>query len=127
MAAYAENEPLLMHFFQDSLTGAPLEWYMQLERSHVSTWGEHADAFLKHYHYNTAMDPSRTQLQGMVQKSEESFKEYAQRWRELAVRVQPPLLDHELIDLFMGTLRGPYLQHMLSSTSTSFSDMVIIW
>ena len=26
----------------------------------------------------------------------------------------------------MGTLRGPYLQHMLSSTSTSFSDMVII-
>ena len=28
--------------------------------------------------------------------------------------------------MFMGTLRAPYLQHMLSSTSTSFSDMVII-
>ena len=26
----------------------------------------------------------------------------------------------------MGTLRGPYLQHMLTITSTSFSDMVII-
>ena len=26
----------------------------------------------------------------------------------------------------MSTLRGPYLQHMLSSTSDSFSDMVII-
>ena len=36
MAAYAENEPLLMHFFQDSLTRAPLDWYIQLERSHVS-------------------------------------------------------------------------------------------
>ena len=74
MAAYAGNEPLLMHFFQDSLTGASLDWYMQLERSHFSTWGELADAFLKHYHYNTAMAQSRTQLQGMVQKSKESFK-----------------------------------------------------
>ena len=36
MTAHADNEPLLMHFFQDSLTGAPLEWYMQLERVHVS-------------------------------------------------------------------------------------------
>ena len=72
------------------------------------------------------MAPSRTQLQGMVQKSEESFKEYTQRWCKPAARVQPPLLDRELIDLFMGTLRGPYLQHMLSSTSTYFSDMVII-
>ena len=30
MVAYAENEPLLMHFFQGSLTRAPLDWYMQL-------------------------------------------------------------------------------------------------
>src|SRR3954464_1036769 len=126
MAAHAENEPLLMHFFQDSLTGAPLEWYMKLERSNVSTWGELVDAFLKQYHYNTAMAPSRAQLQNMSQKSEESFKEYAQRWRELAARVQPPLLDRELIDLFMGTLKGPYLQHMVSNTSLSFSDVVII-
>ena len=125
-AAYVENELLVMHFFQDILTGAQLDWYMQLERTHVSTWGELANSFLKHYHYNTAMAPSRTQLQGMVQKSEDSFKEYAQRWRELAARVQPPLLDRELIDLFMGTLRGPYLQHMLRITSTYFSDKVIV-
>ena len=77
---------------------------MQLEITHVSTWGELVDAFLNHYHYNTAMAPSRTQLQGMIQKSEESFKEYAQRWRELAAKVQPLLLVREIIDLFMGIL-----------------------
>src|SRR3954471_15203420 len=72
------------------------------------------------------MAPSRAQLQNMSRKPEESFKEYAQRWRELDAQVQPPLLDHELIDLFMGTLKGPYLQHMVSNTSPSFSDVVII-
>ena len=72
------------------------------------------------------MPPSSTQLQGMVQKSEESFKEYAQRWRELAARVQPPLLDRELTYLFVGTLQDPYLQHILGSISTSFSNLVTI-
>ena len=126
MAAYSENEPLLMHFFQGSLTGASLDWYMQLERSHVGTWGELADAFLKHYHYNTAMAPIHTQLQGMVQKSEESFKEYAQRWQELATRIQPPLLDRELTYFFVGTLQDTYLQHILGIISTSFSYLVTI-
>lgn len=37
MAAYFVDEKLLMHFFQDSLSGASLEWYMQLEHTHVRT------------------------------------------------------------------------------------------
>lgn len=40
----------------------------------------------------------------MAQKDNECFKEYAQRWRELAARVHPPLVERELIDIFMSTL-----------------------
>lgn len=87
MAAYSGDEKLLIHFFQDSLSGASLEWYMQLERSHVRSWRELTEAFLKHYQYNTDMSPNRMQLQSLTQKSEESFKEYAHRWRDLAARV----------------------------------------
>lgn len=47
--------------------------------------------------------------------SNESFKEYAQRWRELAYMVQPPFLDKELIDMFMGALQNPYLDKMIGS------------
>lgn len=35
MSAYFEDERLLMHFFQDSLAGASLEWYMHLERMYI--------------------------------------------------------------------------------------------
>lgn len=31
MAAHIENEKLLMHYFQGSLSGASLRWYMNLE------------------------------------------------------------------------------------------------
>ena len=62
MSAYSNNEKLLMHYFQDSLTGGPLEWYMQLESSRIRTWRELIEAFVLHYQYNTDMAPTRTQL-----------------------------------------------------------------
>ncbi|XP_050890704.1 uncharacterized protein LOC127096137 [Lathyrus oleraceus] len=65
MAAHSNDEKLLMHFFQDILSGASLEWYMQLERTHIRTWRELAEAFLKHYQYNSNMAPNRTQLQSL--------------------------------------------------------------
>lgn len=35
MEAHIDNDKLLIHHYQDSLSGASLEWNMQLERSHV--------------------------------------------------------------------------------------------
>ncbi|XP_050910073.1 uncharacterized protein LOC127123946 [Lathyrus oleraceus] len=99
---------------------------MQLEYSNIHTWDELAKAFTKQYKYNTDMAPNRTQLQSMAQKDNEAFKEYAQCWRELAARVHPPLVDRELIDIFMGTLQGQYYERLISSVSTGFYDMVIV-
>lgn len=102
-----------MHCFQDSLSGASLDWYMQLERTHVKTWEDLSNDFLRKYKYNLDMAPNRMQLQNLSQKGNKSFKEYTQRWRELASRVQPPLLESELVDMFMGTLQGPYYKNMI--------------
>lgn len=124
MSAYSDDEKLLMHFFQDSLSGASLEWYMQLEITHVRSWRDLAEAFIKHYQYNTDMAPNRTQLQSLVQRPNETFKEYAQKWRELAARVQPPMVEKELVDMFMGTLQGHYYEKMIGCTFPGFSDLV---
>jgi len=47
--------------------------------------------FLKQYKYNIDMAPDRMQLQSKTKKGAEAFKEYAQRWREIATQVEPPL------------------------------------
>lgn len=62
MASYSGDEKLLMHFFQDSLSGASLEWFIQLERMHIRIWRELVKTFLKHYQYNSDMAPNQTQL-----------------------------------------------------------------
>jgi hypothetical protein len=61
----------------------------------------------------------------MSQKNNEGFKEYAQRWRELAARVQPPLVDREMSDLFMGTLQGVFAERMVGCPVTHFADIVV--
>jgi hypothetical protein len=87
MASYAQDDKLMIHCFQDILAGASLSWYMQLEGCRIWSWKDLANAFIKQYQYNLDMAPSRTQLQSMTQKEGESFKVYAQRWRELAAQV----------------------------------------
>ncbi|XP_058725911.1 uncharacterized protein LOC131597218 [Vicia villosa] len=108
--------------FKDSLAGASLEWYVQLERTHIHSWRDLVEAFIKHYQYNVDMAPNRTQLQSLVQGSKESFKEYAQKWHELAARVQPPMTEREMIDMFTSTLSGHY--YLPCSASANFSEML---
>ena len=124
MGIAARDDKLLIFFFQESLSDASLNWYMHLDRSKIRTWRELAEAFVKQYKYNMGMAPDRMQLQDMTKKGTETFKEYAQRWRELASQVEPPLSERELVRTFIGTLSAPYYEKVIGSASSGFSDLV---
>ena len=57
--------------------------------------------------------------------SGEGFKDYTQKWRDLVGRVQPPLCDRELVDMFLGTLSGPFLNHLIGSSSVGFTALIL--
>jgi len=99
---------------------------MHLEPTRIRSWNDLVDAFLKQYKYNVDMAPDKLQLQNMSKKNSETFKEYAQRWRELAAQVESPLHDREMVTMFMSTLHSPFYEHMLGSVSSNFVDIVII-
>ena len=126
MSAHAKNDKLLIHCFQDSLSGASLKWYMGLEKGHISSWVDLADAFMNQYKYNLDMAPDRRQLQTMSKRDKESFKEYAQRWREMAAQVDPPIIGKELTSIFMDTLSPLYWEKMLGGVNSNFSDLVTV-
>ncbi|KAL4010976.1 hypothetical protein IC575_028018 [Cucumis melo] len=126
MATHINNDKLLVHCFQDSLTDPASRWYIQLDNAHIHVWKDLADAFLKQYKHNIDMAPDHLDLQRMEKKSSESFKEYAQRWRDMAAEVQPPLTDKEMTSMFMNTLRAPFYERMIGNASTNFSDIIVI-
>ena len=122
---HTDDRKLWIHYFQESLSGAQLEWYYQLESIHIHTWNDLANAFYKQYQYNAKLAPTRMQLQSMSMGRDEKFKEYAQKWRDLAGRVQPPLSNRELVDMFMGTLTGPFFNHLIGNSSAGFTELIL--
>ena len=76
MTEVVHDEKLLMHFFQYSLSGAALSWYMRLDNTKIRRWKALVDAFVK---YNMNIAPDRTNLSNMEKWDKESIREYAQR------------------------------------------------
>ncbi|XP_016676242.1 uncharacterized protein [Gossypium hirsutum] len=109
----------------DSLVGVAARWYNQLSRARIDSWRDLAQAFMQQYNHVTDMIPDRITLQNMEKKPNESFRLYAQRWREIAMQVQPPLLEKETTMLFINTLKTPFITRMIGSTTKNFADIVM--
>nr|KYP61766.1 hypothetical protein KK1_016276 [Cajanus cajan] len=121
MAAYMDNEKLLIHCFQESLSDVALNWYMQLDGGKIQTWKQLVNAFLRRYKYNIDLIPDRSDLQSLSKKGDESFKIYAQRWRELAAQIEPILSDKEMVTMFINSLSGPHYDKMIGNTLTGMT------
>ena len=124
MTGYTNNDKLLIHCFQDSLTGSATRWYNQLSRDQIKAWTDMAKAFLIQYKHMTDTSPDRMALQNMEKKANESFREYAHKWRDLAAQVQPPMTDKEVNKMFLNTLKAPYYDRMIGNSNKDFSDVV---
>ncbi|KAL4384024.1 hypothetical protein GQ457_15G015490 [Hibiscus cannabinus] len=125
MSLYLDNEKLLIHCFQDSLVGSAARWYTQLSRAHIKIWRDLFMAFLEQYKHVSNMVPSMTVLQTMEQRTNVTFCQYAQRWRDVAAQVQPPLLENEITLLFVNTLKDDFYDRMLDHDTKPFADMVL--
>ena len=60
----------------------------------------------------------------MEKKSNETFREYAQRWREKAARARSPLDEREMIKIFVDTLKNPYFDRMIGPQMQFFVDLI---
>jgi hypothetical protein len=99
---------------------------MRLDNTKIRRWKDLVDAFIKQYKYNMDIAPDRTSLSNLEKKDKESIREYAQRWRESAAQVHPPLLDKEMVTLFADTLKAPYYEHVMGSSAQQFTDAVVV-
>ena len=126
MTEVVHDKKLLMHFFQDSLSGAVLSWYMRLDNTRIRRWKDVVEAFVRQYKYNMNISPDRTSLSNLEKGDKESIREYAQRWKDLAVQVHPSFFDKEMVTLFVNTLKPSYYEHVMGSSLQQFTNVVVV-
>ena len=120
------DDKLPIYFFQDSLVGSALSWYMRLDNVRIMSRRDLVEAFLKEYKFNLEIAPDRTSLMLMEKRSQESVRAYAQRWRDEATHVQPHLIETKIVTFFANTFKAPYYEHLTGSSSHHFYDAVNI-
>jgi len=99
---------------------------MRLENVKIKKWKDFVEAFLKQYKFNLEIASDRTSLMSMEKRSQESARGYAQRWRDEATHVQPPLIETKMVTLFANTFKEPYYEHLIGNSSQHFYDAVRI-
>jgi len=81
---------------------------------------------MRQYKFNIDVGPDRLSLQAMEKNNKESIREYARRWSEVAVQVNPPMLEKEMISLFSNTFKAPYFEYLVRSSAQHFTDLIVI-
>ncbi|RDY05744.1 hypothetical protein CR513_10382, partial [Mucuna pruriens] len=109
MATYIYDDKVLIHCFQDSLIGAALSWYVNLERKRIKTCRDLAEAFLKQYKYN-----EKEMVTMLIDTLPSSY--YNMILRNVASNFADLMVVGERIEL--GIQQGKFAQ---TSNSTSFT------
>ena len=123
MGSYSYNDAFLMAYFHESLGGSAYNWYMQLDHTTIKSWRELMLIFMRHYQHNVRDAMTRSELSTHKMKSGETFRAYAQRWRQMAAEVQPPMTEKEMISEFIKLLLEPFYSYMLGAHMGEFSHL----
>ena len=70
--------------FQNTLTGAALRWFLNLDDARVRSWEDICREFHKQYKYNIEADLTMRDLETTKQGPKESFSTFITKWRDKA-------------------------------------------
>ncbi|XP_070013028.1 uncharacterized protein [Nicotiana sylvestris] len=120
------KEELLMAYFGESLVGITFEWYIDQDISRWHIWDDLARDFIRQFQYNIDIAPVRNSLTNLKKKSSESFREYVVKWCEHASRVKPPMVEVEMVTIFLQAQEADYFQNMMSAMGKPFAEAIKI-
>ena len=81
------TEEVLAQIFQNTLIGAALRWFLNLDDARARSWEDTYREFQKQYKYNMEMDITRRDLKTTKQEPKESFSTFITKWRAKAVQM----------------------------------------
>ena len=87
MQLLGATEELLAQMFQNTLTGAALRWFLNLDDARARSWENIYREFHNQYKYNIEVDVTRRDLETTKQESKESFSTFITKWRSKAAHM----------------------------------------
>ncbi|KAM3248463.1 hypothetical protein P3L10_010232 [Capsicum annuum] len=110
LAGVGKNEKIWIKLFMRSLMRETLTWYIEQDMKKWIGWLNLASSFIDIFGYNIDNAPSWTYMQAMREKPNESFHEYAMRWRAEATRAWPLVEEQQIKEYFVKLIDTKVIQ-----------------
>ena len=118
------SEELMAQMFQNTLTGAALRWFLNLDDSRTRNWEDIGREFYKQYKYNTEVDVTRRDLETTKQDSKESFSAFITRWRAKAAQMTVRPNEEEQLNMVVKNLLPAYNKYLFAQYFPSFKALI---
>ena len=113
----------MAHCFPQTLSGPARDWYVTLPNATKSNWPLACEAFQKQYLDNVQARTTKRDLEQTLQRDDETFSDFARRWRKKMMElVNRPDAD-EQCDLILKCLRPEYRTPLSTSYWPSFAKL----
>ncbi|XP_015064647.1 uncharacterized protein LOC107009834 [Solanum pennellii] len=126
LVGVGRDEALLMRLFSRSLCGEAPEWFTSHETRQWPSWNALAKDFINQFDYNVEIVRDRYSLDKMKQKSTESYREFAYRWRKEAARVRPPMSEKEIVEVVVRVQKPEYYDRIMLLFRLKFAEIIKI-
>jgi hypothetical protein len=124
LGQYENDDALKVKLFQKSLGRKALDWFVLSGAIKIKTWDELFNAFVNQYSILITEALEKSDLEKERKKPNESFREYATRWSDLAVQVYPPLDNKAKVKSFLETLEAPFYGPLMTMKHVPFPEFV---
>jgi hypothetical protein len=93
-----------LRLFQCTLIGSAVKWYMELDRSRYSFFGELAMAFLNHFQLPVRYDAGTELLANFKQTSADHISDHIREWQRCKSLIKVPIPPSFLFEWFLKSL-----------------------
>jgi hypothetical protein len=99
-----KDDSIQLHLFQCTLIGSAAKWYIELDHSRYSSFGELAMAFLNHFQLPVRYDADTELLANFEQTKVVHISDHIQEWRHQKSLIKVPVPPEFLLEWFLKSL-----------------------
>ena len=117
-------EELLAQMFQNTLTGAALRWFLNLDDARARSWEDIYHVFHNQYKYNIEVDITRRDLKTMKQEPKEPFFTFITKWRSKTAQMMNRPTKEEQLTMVVKNLLPVYHKYLFAQYFPNFEALI---
>jgi hypothetical protein len=120
-----KDDSVQLRLFQRTLIGSAAKWYIELDRSRYSSFGELAMAFLNHFQLPVRYDAGTELLANFEQTTADHISDHIREWRRRKSLIKVPVPPAFLLEWFLKSLVPQLSKDVATSGVFSEEDAIM--